>query len=151
MIVYRVEREEFLMVWPSEGYRHDNGRWHQMGFPIVYTADNGPLAMLEALANSPLLPKNRFLVEIKISDKVTIYEPAIKDLPDGWDKTPYTEENWDFVSGLIGDGHICIKVPSIQAPVSFNYLLFAGAKDFKKIFKINRTIPLPFDSRLKGL
>ncbi len=149
MIVFRVEHEDFLNSWPSRGYVFKPGRWHRKGFPINYTSESPSLAMLEVLANNTFLPKNRHLIEIEISDKVIIDELAQEDLPVDWGESPYPKEGAELIESLVLNGSLCIKVPSIITPGGFNYLLYAGATDFEKIFKIKRIMDLPFDPRLK--
>ena len=151
MIVFKVEREAYKDVWPSKGYLYSEGRWHREGMPVVYTAEVISLAMMETLANSTILPKNRCLIEIEIHSSVLIHEPDIKAFPLNWDKVPYPEDNWNIIEELIYEDHQCIKVPSVQAPGEYNYLQIDNIKksEFTKLFKLVSLTPLPFDVRLK--
>ncbi len=151
MIVYKVESGAFKEVWPSKGYLYSEGRWHREGMPIIYTAEVISLAMIEALANSTFLPKNRYLMKIEIHSSVHIHEPDVKTFPKNWNKIPYPEENWEIMETWINEDHQCIKVPSVQAPGEFNYLLIDNIKkkEFTKLFRLLSVSELPFDSRLK--
>ncbi len=106
---------------------------------------------METLANSTILPKNRCLKEIEIHSSVHIHEPDVKIFPKNWDKVPYPEDNWDIMETLINKDHQCIKVPSVQAPAEYNYLLINNIKrsEFTKLFKLISVTSLPFDIRLK--
>ncbi len=151
MIVFKVESEANKDAWPSKGYLYSEGRWHREGMPVIYTAEVSSLAMIETLANSTFLPKNQCLMEIEINASVHIHEPDVKTFPKNWDKVPYPEENWDIMEALISEDHQCIKVPSVQAPGEYNYLLIDNIKksEFTRLFKLISVIPLPFDVRLK--
>jgi len=155
MIVFRIEREKYLRTTLqgigaslSEGYR-----WNSFSTKLVYTADSRALAILEVSVHLDLsedLPIDRYCVEIKIPDDITILEVNPKDLTEDWDAKPPS-----FTTQTIGDDFVnyneaaVLKVPSSIVPQEFNYLINPNHKDSQKI-KIVRSYKMNFDKRLKS-
>lgn len=65
------------------------GRWHNMGVPVVYLAENPALAMLEVLVNFEIgaheVPDNYQLLEVEYSGRKGISHLSAS-LPDDWNQ-----------------------------------------------------------------
>ncbi len=132
------------------------GRWDHRGLPVVYLAEHPALALLEVMVHFELardeLPLNFQLLEVQIPEAPEADAPwwqplDAAQLPEDWPDQPET-------SRQLGDAWLqslaspLLRVPSVIAPASFNYLLnprhpLAGACE---ILAIHRH---PWDARLR--
>ncbi len=105
MLVYRVAnlkyRDETLS---GIGAEKVGGRWNKIGVKAVYCSENISLALLEYYVHSvnlALLPESILLAKIHIPDAFEIVELA--DLPEGWNRYPYSSKTTDLFSSLAKD------------------------------------------------
>jgi RES domain-containing protein len=139
MRLWRVARAAFADL-SGEGARLYGGRWNTPGRPVVYTAENPALAILEVRVHldlSPeLIPDDYVLIEIEtgtasISEgKPEVQEPQA--LGDDW-----------LSAGETG----LLKVPSFIAPRSANVLINPLHRD-AAVIEVVGTQPFDFDRRL---
>ena len=115
MRVWRVCRAAFADL-SGEGARLYGGRWNSPGRPVVYTAENPALAILEVRVHldiePDLIPDDYVLVEIDLAEtaceEITVLPENPRQLGDAW----------------LADGHTpVLKVPSFAAPRSANFLI----------------------------
>lgn len=138
MRVWRVGRAAFADL-SGEGARLYGGRWNSPGRPLVYTAENPALAILEVRVHldldPDLIPDDYMLVEIDISgSEIAEFETVPEDPTAFGDK-------W-----LAGAKTPVLKVPSFIAPRSFN-LLINPAHPGSAGIRIVGTQPFDFDRR----
>ena len=85
LIVWRITTARFARSAISgEGARLYGGRWTPKGLPVVYTAANQSLAMLEMLVQDQPLRARYVMVEARIPGAVTIDRVSFDDLPSDW-------------------------------------------------------------------
>lgn len=147
MNLWRVSNHQDLT---GRGGIRSSGRWHTKGVPIVYLAEHPALALLETLVHLDLdineIPKTFVLLEVEYDQEDVISVLEESALQDGWSESEeQTREIGD--EWLTSGEYPLLKVPSILAPRSFNYLLNprhqgAGAAT------IVDTIHHPYDPRL---
>lgn len=139
MRAWRVSRAAFADL-RGEGARLYGGRWNSPGRPVVYTAENPALAILEVRVHldlePDLIPDDYVLVEIELADA------GIAELAELPDDPRRRGDQW-----LADAAEPVLKVPSFIAPRSFNLLINplhpgAGA------VAIVGTQPFDFDKRL---
>ncbi|WP_332697904.1 RES family NAD+ phosphorylase [Bosea sp. (in: a-proteobacteria)] len=115
MRVWRVCRAAFADL-SGEGARLHGGRWNSPGRPVVYTAENPALAILEVRVHldlePDLIPDDYVLVEIDLGgaafDEVAALPEDPRQVGDAWHAGARTP---------------VLKVPSFAAPRSFNLLI----------------------------
>lgn len=148
MIVYRLTTAAYKNDLSGIGAKLYGGRWNSPGLPVIYTAENISLAVLEILVRTDKysIPITYNLVKISFPDTATVIEIQEKKLKRNWEFDPgYTQ--WMGDEFLKANEALIMKVPSAVVPEESNYLLNPGHPDFKKI-KIAETDAFNFDKRL---
>ena len=149
MLLYRLGQQPHIASTAELGGLYSDGRWHEVGTPILYTSEHLSLAKLEVLANAATLPRNYFLLTLEIADHASTPYLEIADLPLGWNGLPYRRETAQLAQSWIQAGtHWLLRVPSIHSPNEYNYLLNPLHPDHAQL-RIVSTEPHPFDARLE--
>jgi len=148
--LYRIERQSYAKLWPSQGALYGEGRWNRKGFWVIYCSDSVALAKLETLANSKSLPSSRILLEIEVDDKAPIKRISLADLPENWIQVPYPKELHALTeSWLQNQQYVGLQVPSRQSPQEYNYLLYPLHPEFPQWIRVLGRTLIEFDQRLK--
>ena len=149
MLLYRIEKEKHLEVFPSRGSLFSEGRWK--GMWVVHTSETVSLAKLEALANSgSKLPENRCLVTIELKDQAPVVQISAEDLPIDWFRIPYKKNLSHYIQQIVDSRlHVAAIVPSIHSPKESNVLLFPDYPEFNLHVQLISAESLNFDPRLK--
>jgi RES domain-containing protein len=108
------------------GAKITGGRWNSVGTPLVYSATNIALAVIETVLyiRGGGLPFNRFLVGIDVPDDVWAARVVLDPLPGGWDAVPS-----GLASRNAGDAWAAstrsalLLVPSVSVPDEHNVLI----------------------------
>jgi RES domain-containing protein len=138
MRLWRVARAAFADL-NGEGARLYGGRWNSPGRPVVYTAENPALAILEVRVHldlaPELIPDDYVLIEIETGaastgESGTAEEP--QSLGDAW---------------LTAGETALLKVPSFIAPRSANVLINPRHRD-AAVIEVVGTQAFDFDRRL---
>lgn len=149
MRLYRFGKQPFITDISGQGGLYHSGRWHQQGTQIIYTAEHLSLAKLEALANSPVLPTNYFVLTLEVPDDVATKQIEPANLPADWFGLPYPPELAFITQQWIDEGEFWLmRVPSAHSPAEYNYLLNLKHADHQLLRIISITAH-PFDTRLK--
>jgi RES domain-containing protein len=124
-----------------------SGRWHTAGRPIVYLAEHPALCLLEALAHDVDpgdLPGRYQWLKVDMRRPTSIADAA--GLPRDW-------MNDAAVTRAIGDRWLgesksaLLRVPSVLAPESFNYLL-NPSHGRARVARVVAAFSYPLDPRL---
>ena len=129
MKLYRVAPKKYAADLSGEGARLAGGRWNPRGAPVIYTAEQAALALLETIPSFDLsssLPPDIQLVTIEIPDGVSIFELPEKELPPDWKAFPYKLSTVRIGQKWIVEGKAAVlKVPSVMVPCGLGWnLLF---------------------------
>jgi len=131
----------------GEGARNFPGRWNYHREPVVYCADHPSTAILDILVNLefPKLPESFQLLQISLPNDA-VFE--VQDLPSGWKQnTNYTRDYWQ---GFCTEAkYAALKVPSVIAPHTFNFLINPAMVQTGNIEIANATTH-EFDERFRG-
>ena len=135
MLLYRIAKSKYINDLSGEGPRLGGSRWTSVGTPVVYVAENRALAALEFYGHvkSSLVFPPLKLATIEIPDTVSIRKIDISGLPPYWKDYPPPDELQDIGTGWILSGEFILKVPSVQVPNEYNYILNAAHPDIKKV------------------
>ena len=130
----------------GRGGLYGKGRWHTMGRPIVYAAENTSLAMAESLVHvqrsNNIEPFNRW--EIEIPDALITAAPA---LPAGWrTNSALTQAYGD--GWLTSQASVGLLVPSAIVDNEKNCLINPAHPQFRLAWVVSGPHPFSFDSRL---
>ena len=110
------------------GGERTDGRWHtaERGKRIVYLSENAATALLEVLANLKgdpgLFPDHYQLLTIQVARKIQAETISDTEIEAGW-------KEFHTFSRRLGDEWLArkttalLRVPSVPAPESWNYLL----------------------------
>lgn len=134
----------------GEGARVYGGRWNSIGVPMVYTAANTSLAVLEILVH---LDASEILLAYSLC-KVKIHDDLVKTLdrrrlPADWRTAMAANQ-----LRLIGDRwaakkeSVVLRVPSVIVPNEDCLLINPLHPDARKIV-IEKPVPFTFDERLR--
>lgn len=134
-------------IFSGEGAKKIDGRWHRKGQPVIYTASNYSLAMLERLVHySGSLPAGQHFISIELPAGLP-YEVVTPDSCPGWHKKDQQESRL-FGSQWVDERRSAILiVPSVVARVETNVIINTLHKDADKI-QPSLESPVTWDSRL---
>lgn len=113
--------------WSGAGGLGVDGRWHERGVPVIYTAASLALAQLEVLAHVSdrrHLPTLARAVAV-ISDRVAIERVDPGTLPTDWQRySPYSPITQKIgMEWLVHAPIAVLRVPSAVSETDWNYLL----------------------------
>ena len=139
MLVYRIAKLKYINDLSGEGPRIGGSRWTSVGTPVVYVAENRALAALEFYGHvkSSLVFPPLKLATIKIPANAAIRKVDIPNLPTYWKDYPPPDELQNIGTEWILSGEFILKVPSVQVPNEYNYILNATHPDIKKVAVIS--------------
>ncbi len=146
MILWRISNHENLS---GRGGLRAGGRWHLAGFPVVYLSESSVGAVLEVCtctcgADAPPALK---LLKV-VGPNLSLEEIPESSLPGGWQQrlglTRKLGTAW-LESGKTA----LLKVPSMQAPETANYLL-NPLHPRAELFRIERRYDYPFEAGGRG-
>lgn len=147
--VWRITTAAFARsAFSGEGARLYGGRWNFKGVPMVYTAANQSLAMLEMLVQDQALRARYVMLEARIPSAVSIDRVRVDDLPSDWreigarGKLQAIGAEWARKRSAA-----VLAVPSAIVPAESNYLLNPLHRDFKRI-KVGKPSTIETDLRL---
>lgn len=122
------------------------GRWHSVGHPIVYLSEHPASCLLEVLAHGLSVgevPRAYQWLEVAVAAEVS--SETVADLPDNWVQdvivTRTLGDRW-----LRGRTSALLKVPSVLAPATVNYLLNPRHPQAAAL-RVTRTLSHPTDTR----
>lgn len=152
MDVYRLVKLKYSKdPFSSLGAEKDGGRWNSAGRKMVYAAGSITLSMLEVMVHvqSQTLLMNQYqLFSISIPDSL-ILEAGTTNLPLGWNDRPASTVSAQFGDEwLDSQASLALVVPSVIAPLSFNFLLNPEHPDWNQIITTCNKIDFEFDPRL---
>ena len=149
MLLYRLGQQPYIASTAGLGGLYSDGRWHEIGTPILYTSEHLSLAKLEVLANAATLPRKFFLLTLEIPADASIQYLEVADLPVGWNGLPYHRKTAQLAQAWIKAAtHWLLRVPSIHSSTEYNYLLNPLHPDHARLCIVSIE-PHPFDARLK--
>lgn len=142
MIVHRIAKAAYADL-DGEGARLYGGRWNSPGRPMLYTAANPSLAVLEVLVHldlpPELMPNDYRLLSVEIPD-----DAPSQTLPAMPEDTVATGDA--FLQNALA---LTLRVPSLVVPQETNTLVNPRHPTFTKV-KLVRNDPFQFDPRLLG-
>lgn len=154
MIFYRITSCDRVNDLSGEGAYLYGGRWNSKGTRILYTAENMALSMLEALAHITMVNQQRsycrIVMELITEEPYSKYMEEINtdQLPSDWRNSPEPDALKTIGDAFIAEGKMfALKVPSVLAPDSYNYLLNPNHEMFG-MMKIIQSDEVKFDQRL---
>jgi RES domain-containing protein len=134
-------------IFSGAGAARVEGRWHDKGQSVIYTAENFSLALLEKLVHfNGILPDGQHFIKIEIPAGVS-YEVVTKDSVAGWFEADSPRARAHGSRWLREGKSALLFVPSVVAREEQNLLLNPAHKDFAKI-KAGLETPIVWDQRL---
>jgi|ERR1700674_2061253 RES domain-containing protein len=149
LIVWRITTARFARsAFSGEGARLYGGRWSPKGVPVVYTAANQSLAMLEMLVQDQPLRARYVIIEARIPSTVRIERVSIDDLPSDWREISARQKLQAIGAAWASKRKAAVlAVPSAIVPRESNYLLNPLHPAFKRI-TISKPSTVETDLRL---
>lgn len=150
MVVFRIGHKNYATTLHASGV---NGRWAAAGRPVIYCAENIPLAFLENMVRRQGVGFNHDfkIVCIEIPDDLLISRVEERDLDPDW-RDPYDYSHCQPLGNQWFD-HLrmpLLKVPSAVMPESYNFVINTLHPDFKKIQIVAITELIP-DARIEDI
>lgn len=150
MIVFRIGHKNYATTLIASGA---NGRWASAGRPVLYCAENIPLAFLENMVRRQGVGFNHDfkIVFVDIPDDLLISYVEERNLDPEW-RNAYDYQYCQPIGNKWFDDlrMPVLKVPSAVMPESNNYVINTLHPDFKKI-KIVAVTELMPDARIEDL
>lgn len=147
MILWRISNYPDLL---GIGGLYASARWHTVGKPVVYLAENPSSALLETLVHLELdeseQPEHYRLLKVEVDKDVSFEEIALESLPSLW-------KNNELSTRARGDVWIeasataLLRVPSAITPETWNWLLNPRHRDAARV-RIIASATYPYDLRL---
>jgi RES domain-containing protein len=149
MLLYRLAKTARATDLSGEGAKRAGGRWNYAGVPVVYTAENGALAILEVLQYADISDIHSFsMLTIDVPDTIVIQQIPLPTLPTGWQHYPHLIETKELGQQWIDQGKtLLLQVPSAVYPEETNWLINPQHPDAKRIQLVS-VKPFIFSDRL---
>ena len=149
LTVWRITTARFARsAFSGEGARLYGGRWSPKGVPVVYTAANQSLAILEMLVQDQPLRARYVMIEARIPSGVKLDRVSIDDLPSDWREIGARQKLQAIAEGWARKRKAAVlAVPSAIVPRESNYLLNPLHPAFKRI-NISKPSTVETDLRL---
>ena len=146
---YQITKSKYANDLSGEGSRLYGSRWTPKGIPVVYVSENRALAALEFYVHGKsAFPFHSFkLVSLDIPINASIYVIDLGDIPPNWRKYPAPTELQKIGTDWVKSGGFILKIPSVQIPNEYNYVLNAAHPDMKSV-KVISVEDYNFDPRL---
>ena len=148
MIVYRISKAKYKDDISGIGAKLYGSRWNTAGIPMLYSAENISLAVLEILVHLQEfeMPAEYFLVKIQLPDDVKLSSIEPGKLKKNWQ---HDEGYTQFIGSefIKNNQSLVLKVPSAIITEECNYLVNPLHKNFNKAQILN-TKEFIFDNRL---
>jgi RES domain-containing protein len=151
MKLYRLSTAAYAQRLNGEGAAIRGARWNPPRVPMIYTAAEPALAVLEVLAHFsevPELPLDTVLVTYELTGRQGIKRPNVKTLPTGWAREgpPYGLAPQSYGARFIASNDVALRVPSVVLRTQWNYLL--NPRTLIGRVKILSVAPFTFDPRI---
>jgi RES domain-containing protein len=136
--VFRLANARFPdSLWSGDGGLHVDGRWHEQGRRIIYSAQSLSLAQLEVLVHIPNRQQAPQLIyaQAVLPETLQVQVTEIALLPGHWRQfSPYSEETQKIGMRWLAEAQSAVlKVPSAISEGEWNFLLNPAHPDFQKI------------------
>jgi RES domain-containing protein len=148
-IVWRiVTARRARTAFSGEGARLYGGRWNPKGAPVVYTAENRALAMLEMLVQDEPLRARYVVIPATLPDGLPIERVEAAKLPSDWRAPRRLDDTRAIGAAWAASKRTAVlAVPSAILPEETNYLLNPVHAEFRRI-RIGKARALLTDARL---
>jgi RES domain-containing protein len=149
MIVYRLSRGKYRLDLSGKGAELYGGRWNSKGVAMLYTSQSRALAFAEVAIHMPvgIVPKDYFLISIKLPDTASILTLANTDMPADWRSNPHSNSTQTIGDQFIVESnYLILQVPSAVVPGDFNFLINPNHAEAGEV-TIDKVEPFEFDSR----
>ena len=152
MRVWRLCKQKWASsAFDGEGARRVAGRWHFTGSPLVYTASQRSLAVLELLVHMDPghAPPGFVLIPADLPDAAVAHLPP-SELPEDWQALPALDDTRRLgTEWAKARKSLALAVPSVVLPQELNLLINPLHPDVSQV-RIGAPEPFSFDTRLLG-
>jgi RES domain-containing protein len=149
MIVYRLSKGKYQLDLSGKGAELYGGRWNSKGVAMLYTSQSRALAFAEVAIHIPvgIVPKDYFLIAVKVPATASILQLADTAMPAGWRSNPPSNSTQKIGDQFIVEAnYLILQVPSAVVPGDFNFLINPNHSEAKEV-TIDHVEPFEFDSR----
>ena len=151
MKLYRLSTLAYARRLDGAGASIRGARWNPPMVPMIYTAGEPALAVLEVLAHfndRHELPNNTVMVTYALTGRHGIRRPLLKELPKGWDheEPHYSDKAQAYGAAFIASQAVVLRVPSVVVQAQWNYLV--NPRTLHGRVRIVSVEPFAFDPRL---
>lgn len=96
-VVWRIARRPYALDRLGVGARQDGGRWNYPGTAVIYASRTIAIAALEKFVHvAGIVPRDLVLVRMVLPNDHSVEQPALADLPKGWDLVPAAPASMEF-------------------------------------------------------
>lgn len=153
MRAWRIAKAKYAKDLSGYGASIAGGRWNHQDLRVVYAGLSPGICCLETFVHQsglPMMPMKIVALELP-DDASLLYEPAVSDLPAGWNTLPADRPSMDFGSEWLREGQqLGLIVPSVVMPLERNILLNPQHPAMSRV-KIVEEREFRFDDRMFSL
>lgn len=143
-VVWRIARRSYTLDRFGVGAREGGGRWNYPGTAVIYAGSTIAIAALEKYVHvSGIVPPDLVLVRVALPKNHSAEQPALADLPKGWDLVPPGPASMQFGTRWARDSRsLVLYLPSVLIPEEQIAVLNPNHSEFTAV---NMRIERDFD------
>lgn len=151
MKLYRLSTAPYADRLDGVGAAIRGARWNPPKVPMLYTAAEPALAVLEVLAHFNAqheVPDDTVMVTYELYGRKGIRRPSTRSLPVSWDVAgpPYNAAAQAYGAAFVASQAVVLRVPSVVVRDQWNYLL--NPRTLQGRVRITSIVPFTIDPRL---
>lgn len=150
MRAWRIAKAKRAKDLSGQGAAIDGGRWNDAEVRALYLGLSPGICCLETFVHQnqrPMIPMK--IVVLELPDDPTLYlEPALDDLPKGWNALPADTPSMDFGTEWLNRGEqLGLILPSAVMPLERNIMLNPLHPAMKEV-QIVEVLDFSYDDRM---
>jgi RES domain-containing protein len=150
-VVWRIAQRRHALDRAGIGARDNGGRWNRPGIAVIYAGRTVGIAALERFVHlAGVVPRDLILVRIELPENCSVEEPALADLPAGWNAVPIRPASMDFGTAWAQERRsLVLYVPSALVPEEGNAVLNPHHPEFAAV-ELSIQREFQYDPRMYG-
>lgn len=117
-VVWRIARRPYALDQCGVGARQNGGRWNYPGTTVIYAGCTIAIAALEKYVHvAGIVPRDLVLVRVALPKNHSTEQPALADLPEGWNLVPVGPASIAFGTRWVRENRsLVLYLPSALIP-----------------------------------
>ncbi|MEH6389140.1 MAG: RES family NAD+ phosphorylase [Pseudomonas profundi] len=150
MRAWRISKAKRAKDLSGQGAAFEGGRWNEVEIRALYLGLSPGICCLETFVHQnlrPIIPMKITVLELP-DDPALYLEPALGDLPNGWNALPADRPSMDFGTDWLNRGEqLGLILPSAVMPLERNIMLNPLHPAMKEV-QIVDVLDFSYDDRM---